>query len=95
MDSVTLYAAGGLGGYRVHQTLRTGEQVLLAVLPLGSDATDTVGVGPIFVNLLSGDTVIGTARFGQYSVSATGTVATTVLDSLMQQIAARRAPSAR
>ncbi len=92
VDSVTLYAAGGLGGYRVHQTLRTGEQVLLAVLPLGSDATDTVGVGPIFVNLLSGDTVIGTARFGQYSVSATGTVATTVLDSLMQQIAARRAP---
>ena len=92
VDSVTVYAADGLAGYRVHQTLGTGEQVLLAVLPLGSDAPDTVGVGPIFVNLLAGDTVIGTVRFGQYRVSATGTVATTVLDSLMQQIAARRRP---
>ncbi len=83
--SVDPYSSGGLTGFTIVQLLDTGERLTLTVLP-ASDAPAAFGVSDVIVTSVLPDSATGTARLGQYAVTAGARVSATVLDGLLRRL---------
>jgi hypothetical protein len=83
--SVDPYSSGGLTGVTIVQLLDTGERLTLTVLP-ASDAPAAFGVSDVIVTSVLPDSATGTARLGQYAVTAGARVSATVLDGLLRRL---------
>jgi flagellar basal body-associated protein FliL len=86
--SVDPYSSGGLTGSTIVQILDTGERLTLTVLP-ASDAPAAFGVSGVSVTSVLPDSSTGTARLGQYAVTAGGRVSADVLEGLLRRLVER------
>src|SRR5262249_268924 len=74
VDSVTQFAAGGTTGYRVVQTLDSGEHITLSAVPVAG-AQNPPAAEEVRIDSLPGDTAVATVRFEGFVVNARGVIA--------------------
>ncbi len=84
--SVTEFSAGG---HRIVHVLDSGEPLTLMAVPLVAGTGDTTGMGQVNVRAISGDSSMGTVRFGAYTINARGRVAIDVLRGLLGRLVVR------
>jgi hypothetical protein len=86
IDSNTEFEVDGRLGYRVTQTLGTGELLTLSAVYYGDEISDAPGTEEMTLLPLAGDTTAATIRFSDYSVEARALVSASVLQTLLGRL---------
>jgi hypothetical protein len=86
IDSNTEFEADGRVGYRVMQTLGTGELLTLSAVYYGDEISEAPGSEEMTLLPLAGDTTAAIIRFSGYSVEARALVSASVLQTLLGRL---------
>jgi hypothetical protein len=86
VDSNTEFEADGRVGYRVTQTLGTGEQLTLSAVYYGEEISAAPGTDSMTLAPLVGDTTTAIIRFNGYFIEARALVSATVLEALLNRL---------
>jgi len=86
IDSNTEFEVDGRAGYRVTQTLGTGELLTLSAVYYGEEISTAPGSGEMTLLPLAGDTTAAIISFSGYSVEARALVSASVLQTLLGRL---------